>query len=568
MMEYVINSSICLFVFWLTYRLLLEDSSWHSMKRWYLLGSLMLSFLIPTIVVSTQTIPIVEVVMSDYVATPVEDSSVQQLSAFNWWYLALGVYILGWILMAWRFVRNVRSFRIEEEDLVTYFAQYRLVLKARFTVPHSFINRIFVAKKDYEDPGYPSIILEHEKAHLDQKHSLDILLIELITVFLWFNPLMYLIKYSIKLNHEFLADRAVLQQGMPTHEYQELILRHATCNYEKNLSNTFHFPIIKKRFNIMKTKTSYPNGLLRGFILLPITALLIYSCGKEEVQFEEIQEIVEEPMPAPLSVEEKETIEVIEIIPDLNASHIADYNRLAIKHKEYMDENDMLIVFKDDTSYMQTIFYSMTEQQRADAEPWPYLGRLDAGELKPGEIPPPPPPAPAMEDLPPPPPPAKSKEDLPPPPPPMSAIDYINAHREELNYYINGKKVQATEAIKIIEDKGQNGVEISRDATGKNAIKINFSSNDLNAEPDQMAQYPSSSDSHINIDDPARLIKLHQDNYEYLLDGKSVSHKTLLQLLSHQPVYNSHFRYVNRVGTLSVNTKNIQAGPTGLPRRC
>ena len=296
MEHFLINFSVCLFVFWLTYKLLLENSSWHLLKRWYLISSLILSLSIPFIVVETvivpiQEMPFVNIYGNNFTTVTPAVQQVTQEPEFtvNWFYVGLAIYLIGVVVMLWRFARNLYAFRIDKEDVIQFYKTYQLVLRNHFTIPHSFIKRIFVSKEDYETDQIPEVILEHEKAHLDQKHSIDILFIELMLIVLWFNPLLYMIKYSIKLNHEFLADQALLNQGISASVYQKLILKQATSGYQKTLANTFTFPIIKKRFHIMKTKSSKTSLLLKSLVIIPIIAVLIVSCGKEEKKYE-IQE--------------------------------------------------------------------------------------------------------------------------------------------------------------------------------------------------------------------------------------------------------------------------------------
>jgi hypothetical protein len=296
MEHFLINSSICLFVLWLAYKLLLENSSWHELKRWYLLSALILSLSIPFIVVETVIVPIQEIPFVNVhdnnftTATPAIQQVTQEPEfKINWFYIGLTFYLFGVVVMLWRFGRNLYAFRIGKEDIVSFYKTYQLVLRNQFTIPHSFMKRIFVSREDYETNQIPEVILEHEKAHLDQKHSIDILFIELMLIVFWFNPLLYVIKYSIKLNHEFLADRTVLNQGVSASVYQKLILKQATTGYQKTLANTFTFPIIKKRFHIMKTKSSKTSLLLRSLVIIPMIAFLIVSCGKEEKKYE-IQE--------------------------------------------------------------------------------------------------------------------------------------------------------------------------------------------------------------------------------------------------------------------------------------
>jgi hypothetical protein len=517
MEHFIVNSSVCLFVLWLFYKLVLENTSWHHWKRFYLLGAIGVSLIIPFIVVETiviplQNNPLVGLGNLNSSETIVEDKKFE----INWLYVWMGIYFIGVAIMLWRFGKNIYSFRIKNDDQIDRYSIYQLILRQGITVPHSFFNRIFVSATDRKKDLIPDAVLKHEKAHLDQKHSVDILLIELLLILFWFNPLFYMIRYSIKLNHEFLADRSVIQQGFSTHQYQELILEHATNSYQQSIANTFHFPIIKKRFSIMKTKTSKTSGLMRSLAIIPVLTLLILSCGKEEIQLEKQKEasIIEKEfkdkiivlensdqvtidgqeysfknedgkyhfydskgeqfdykskgyqvlfvkyvpeesnlnLPQQIvkfvdnSIDDNKTFlidgkkySVNEMIKRLNKypnatvnlgfkyneksiinvdtsrfqsdkslqntlnilieetkgkpfaeQEITEYNRLAKKHKAYMDEHNTLIVWKDETSLMQDIYHSMTKEQQLNNEPWPYLGR--ANDVKPGQVPPPPPP--------------------------------------------------------------------------------------------------------------------------------------------------------------------------------
>ncbi len=441
MEHFLINSSVCLFVLWLAYKLLLENTSWHAFKRWFLIGSLIISFSIPFIIVKTIAIPIQKSTFTAYDLAVEETINKENVFEVNWWYVILAVYAIGFAIMLWRFSKNLNSFRIQQEDEISSYKTYQLILRNQLTIPHSFLKRIFVSKKNHGTNKIPTVVLEHEKAHLDQKHSLDILFIESLIVLLWFNPLLYLIRYSMKLNHEFLADQCVLKQGISTTEYQQLLLDHATTSYQQAMANTFTFPIIKKRFHIMKTHTSNTSLILRSLALVPILALLIISCGKEETEFIEIEEVVIEEQPTNQKIiavdpsdpegnitingephfykikgekieiynkygelqdfesqgyeiiKADEIIEVVEILENITPEDIKTYNQLARKHAQYMKQNNQLIVWENETMHMQTIFHSMNEEQRAANEPWPFTGTHYGLEYKPGQIPPPPPPA-------------------------------------------------------------------------------------------------------------------------------------------------------------------------------
>ncbi|PRP68048.1 M56 family metallopeptidase [Nonlabens agnitus] len=450
MEHFLINSSVCLFSLWLVYKLLLENTSWHQFKRFYFLAAIIISAIVPFVVVRTVVVPLNYGPAPDFTTVELNpDTVVDTGFTLDWSWILWGAYLMGVLIMGYRFMRNLYDLRIKTADEVTTYATYKLILRELVQVPHSFFSSIYASKKDYHAGDIPDAVLQHEKAHLDQRHSVDILFIELLIVLFWFNPLLYLVKYSMKLNHEFLADQAVLSSGVPTKAYQETLLAYSSSSQHQALANTFNFPIIKKRFTIMKTHTTTASGLLRSLALIPVLALLIISCGQEEIVTEpELIEIVEEPevnlvdkknkifiiagqesgialidrakfifkrendriviydndgtvqnfqergyeiVEVDEISEEIEEVEIVEVLPNITVEDITEYNRLAKKHAAMIEQKGHSIYFKDETTHMQTIWNTMNEEQRANAEPWPYLG-IDGNKA--GEIAPPLPPTP------------------------------------------------------------------------------------------------------------------------------------------------------------------------------
>ncbi|BAO55195.1 regulatory sensor-transducer, BlaR1/MecR1 family / TonB-dependent receptor [Nonlabens marinus S1-08] len=280
----------------------MENTSLHQFKRMYLLAAIVISVVIPFMVVKTVVLPLPSLESNRPLPTieqvsqvPMETIAVENTFTIDWTSMIVAVYVIGLLIMLYRFVKNLNGLRLKSTDQLDSFQNYKLILRPKVVVPHSFWNTIYVNRKDYQAGKIPLEVLQHEKAHLDQKHSIDIFLIELLLVLAWFNPLIYVIKYSIKLNHEFLADQAVIAQEVDVKTYQETLLQYAAKSQNRTLANTFNFPLIKKRFTIMKTNTTTASGLLRSLAIIPVLALLLISCGQEEFVVEpEVIEIVEE----------------------------------------------------------------------------------------------------------------------------------------------------------------------------------------------------------------------------------------------------------------------------------
>ncbi len=115
------------------------------------------------------------------------------------------------------------------------------------------------------------------------------LFVELLQVIFWFNPLIYFVKHSIKMNHEFLADQAVLNRGISASNYQHILLAFSSDAVESPLANAINYSstrhaigVIKKRFTVMKTQTSKRSIWLKSVLLLPILALTLYGFSEKK----------------------------------------------------------------------------------------------------------------------------------------------------------------------------------------------------------------------------------------------------------------------------------------------
>ncbi|MEO8933091.1 MAG: M56 family metallopeptidase, partial [Xanthomarina sp.] len=164
------------------------------------------------------------------------------------------IYFLGVAIFTVKFSRNLTEIflKIKRNKKLKTRNSTQILLE-ELVVPHTFLNYIFLNRTHLENREIPKEVLIHEEAHVAQKHTLDILFIEICQIILWFHPLIYMLKKTIKLNHEFLADQKVIQQGISLSKYQQILLAFSSNALEPRLATAINYSFIKKRFTVMKT---------------------------------------------------------------------------------------------------------------------------------------------------------------------------------------------------------------------------------------------------------------------------------------------------------------------------
>lgn len=282
---YFFKSASCLAILLLFYKLLLEKENMHVFKRFYLLGAVLASLTIPWITFTSYVeipAPQYSTLLEVTERTQGEETSENHFSlpAILWTIYGLGVLFFGI-----KFYRNLKEIlqKIRRNPHVKKETVTNVLLQEEVT-PHTFWRYIFFNRMNYEKGQIPSEVFEHEHAHAVQKHSFDIILIEFIQVIFWFNPLLYLVKHAIKLNHEFLADHAVIKRGVNTSNYQETLLAFTSGAPVNSFVNSINYQSIKKRFTVMKTHTSKKRIWLRMSLLLPLLAGLLYSFSSKNIE--------------------------------------------------------------------------------------------------------------------------------------------------------------------------------------------------------------------------------------------------------------------------------------------
>ena len=289
MLIYILKSMACMALFFFFYKLLLEKENMHVFKRIYLILALVASLLIPELVFTEFVEPVVNTysnsnTFKDTTTTIVTEAPARDIDVINWSLIAWSIYSVGFAIFGIRFMRNLFQIlnRIRK-NLKQKSANFIQVLLEENFPPHTFFNYIFLNKKKLESNQIPKEVLLHEETHARQKHSYDVILMELLQVIFWFNPFIFLFKKAIKLNHEFLADQAVVNNGFETFKYQNILLAFSSNAMTPKFSNSINYASVKKRFKVMKTRTSKKSMLFRIFLILPMLCLMLYGFSETEI---------------------------------------------------------------------------------------------------------------------------------------------------------------------------------------------------------------------------------------------------------------------------------------------
>ncbi|MFB9078419.1 M56 family metallopeptidase [Flavobacterium procerum] len=280
MITYLFKSGLLLFVFFAVYKLLLENEKIFRFNRAYLLGSLIFSFVIPLQLFSFKTAFETKLSTIQLDGMVIRASQISLNENFIKHHLLsclIGLYVVVSIVLVFHFVLNLLSFfkRLRNKE-IRLVDGVKVILIEESILPHSFWNAIFVNKAEFEMGKIPSELIVHEKAHLSQKHTLDILLIEILGIIFWFNPLILFYKKAIRLNHEFLADEAVNKQFHSVKDYQNLLLDFVSRKNTIALASNINYQITKKRLIMMTKKESPVRIVLKVFTVGVMQALLFF----------------------------------------------------------------------------------------------------------------------------------------------------------------------------------------------------------------------------------------------------------------------------------------------------
>ncbi len=283
MIDFLIKSSASLAILLAFYHFVMEREKMHHFNRFYLLGSIVISFALPFLKLDFDLGNLQNKIIPNTInVIQLKTIFITQKSNI-WPNLFYIIYAIISCLFLFRFGKNIFKMisKIKSNTKVR-FENATLVLVEEKIIPHTFLNYIFINREDYESRKIESELFTHELTHVGQKHTLDILFIEFLKTIFWFNPILIFYKKAIQLNHEFLADEKVITSYNNVPFYQNLLLEKALCSSNFYLASNLNYLVTKKRLIMMTKSTSKSRALLKKITVVPILAGLLFSCVQSD----------------------------------------------------------------------------------------------------------------------------------------------------------------------------------------------------------------------------------------------------------------------------------------------
>ena len=305
MIEYIIKSSLSLILLFGLYWFLLRKEKLFVFNRYFLVLSVVFSLTVPfiSIPVNFQVTPYLEDItpVQDYIIPEISADNIispdvkisqqyveQQSASINISAILRTLYILGTMLFLTRLLRNTYILirRIKMSEKIS-FEGYKLILTNDKIGPCCFFSSILLNREDYLNDSIDRELINHEIEHARQFHTIDIILIELVKIFYWFNPVHYLYDRAIRINHEYLADNGVISGKSNIKNYADKLLSFISCRSNMSLTSGSNHSYTKMRLMMMmKTRSrSFIYGVRIAITLCTGTLLfLLLSFTESDTQ--------------------------------------------------------------------------------------------------------------------------------------------------------------------------------------------------------------------------------------------------------------------------------------------
>ena len=289
---YLLQVAICHTVFYLLYRTLYSNLAYFNFSRIYLLSATVISFIIPLLSIgvwqpsdhalgsSLSFLALISQGSVTAVRSETTDLAVSPYDLVDLLFPALlTIYLIGCLFVSYKLLRSLWKIHmlIKSNEMVRE-EDYRIVRLKNGPAFFSFMTCIFINenKNSLKQDEYNTVLL-HEQAHIRQKHSYDLLLMEIAGVVCWFNPFVKKLKTSLCQVHEYLADKAVMNTKQDPDAYSKLIIRLSHHYEAERFVHPFSVADLKRRINMLYIQKQSKMKAVRFVAIIPLLALLMMA---------------------------------------------------------------------------------------------------------------------------------------------------------------------------------------------------------------------------------------------------------------------------------------------------
>ena len=274
---YLLEANLYLVLFYGFYKITLQKDTFFKLNRFYLITSSVLALVFPFIQLGFLKKPIL--ILNDLIVQPSASepqySDILPLQEVKQDFLTadhivFAIYILVAFSLLIKMILTIKNiFKIKNQPSITLENGVELIELKNSKMAFSFFNSIFL------DPHLPDrhTIIKHELAHINQKHSFDVLFFEILQIVNWFNPILHFLKKDVKLIHEYLADEETTKAEIERYPYAMFLIQNSVGFQNFKLTNQiFSSSILKKRITMLNQKKSANWARVKMLILLPLIA--------------------------------------------------------------------------------------------------------------------------------------------------------------------------------------------------------------------------------------------------------------------------------------------------------
>lgn len=278
-LAYFLKVNLTLLLCLALYRTFFKGLTFFRWNRFFLLASVVLSFLLPLLKLQW-SIPLVAVadihgidwLYVDHL-TNISAGESSSFSGPSTGYILLALYLLvTLIFLGTSMQRFSILYGITRHARQISDGRIKVFMQDKYVGSFTFFRHVYLDRHTYENRSRH--VIAHEMVHATQLHSIDLLIMELVSVFLWFNPLVFLLKRYIRDNHEYLADDHARENQDSIMDYLACLRAEAIRQYSPAIASYFKSPTIKNRIIMLTSHHSKKLHKLRYLVAIPVIALL------------------------------------------------------------------------------------------------------------------------------------------------------------------------------------------------------------------------------------------------------------------------------------------------------